>query len=71
MLGGRRLRPQRGGVSEACPERPRHLSGVSETRMVGFRAAAKRHCLGGFGRGGLGVGELRRIDLVDFGDKRR
>ena len=47
-LGERRLQPQRGGMEEVWTGWTRYLTGVSAARMTGCRAAARRHCLGGF-----------------------
>ena len=65
-LGGWCLQSQLRDMVEARPKRPRCLSGVSTTSMVGCRVLVKRHCLSGFVRVGLGVGELQIIKLVEM-----
>ena len=45
----------------------RHMSAVITARIVGFRAVAKSHCLGGFYQGGTVVGKLCRVEIVGIG----
>ena len=57
------------GSSGGFPRATKGLSGVSATRIIGCRAAAIRHFLGGFLPVSLAVYKLHRVNIVGVGEE--
>ena len=70
LLGGWSRQPQHRGVSESRLEQQMRPSGVILASMLGCPVASNLHCLCGFGQCGIGVGNIRRIDIVGLGEER-